>query len=79
MILCPNFSAYEVLDTKTSTTHDCEGHRRTGNFLPGGAVNYLPKKIPPSCPNFYETVEKKRGPYDATTWAVLAYEGGSIL
>ena len=25
------------------------------------------------------TVEKKRGPYDATTEAALAYEGGSIL
>ena len=22
-----------------------DGHRRTGNFLPGGAVNYLPKKF----------------------------------
>ena len=36
-------------------------HRRTGNFLPGGggeggAVNCLSKKV-----------EKKRGPYDATT------------
>ena len=38
-------------------------HRRTGNFLPGGAVNHLPKKNLLSCPNFYERVEKKWGPY----------------
>ena len=25
------------------------------------------QKILASCPNFYKTVEKKRGPYDATT------------
>ena len=25
------------------------------------------QKIHASCPNFYKTVEKKRGPYDATT------------
>ena len=31
------------------------------NFLPGGVVNHLPKKILASCPNFYKTVEKKRG------------------
>ena len=24
---------------------DILAHRRTGNFLPGGAVNYLPKKF----------------------------------
>ena len=39
-----------------------------GNFLPGGAVNHLPKKILASCPNFYKTVEKKRGPYDSATY-----------
>jgi len=44
----------------------------------GEAVNYLPKKILASCLNFYETVEKKRGPYDATTKAVLAYEGVKV-
>ena len=54
-------------------------HRRTGNFFARGAVNHLPNKILASCPNFYETVETKRGPYDAITKAVLAYEGGSIL
>ena len=41
----------------------CEPHRRTGNFLPGGAVNHLPKKILASVPNFYRRVETKRGPY----------------
>ena len=47
-------------------------------FCQGGGRPFA-QKILASCPNFYETVEKKRGPYDATTWAVLAYEGGSIL
>ena len=37
-----------------------------GNFA-RGAVDHLPKKILASCPNFYKTVEQKRGPYDATT------------
>ena len=38
-------------------------HRRTGYFLPGGAVNhYFAQKIFASCPNFYKTVEQKRGP-----------------
>ena len=58
-----------------------------GNFLPGvggvggwgGGGKLFAQKILASCPDFYETGEKKRGPYDATTWAVLAYEGGSIL
>ena len=34
-------------------------HRRTGNFLPGGAVNHLPKKILASWPNSYETYSQK--------------------
>ena len=38
-------------------------HRRTRNFLPGGAVNHLPQKVLASVPNFYKRVEKKRGPY----------------
>ena len=42
-------------------------HRRTGNFLPGGGDKPFAQKILATCPNFYETVEKKRGPYDATT------------
>ena len=42
-------------------------HRRTGNFLPGGGGKPFAQKILASCPNFYETVEKKRGPYDAIT------------
>ena len=33
--------------------------RRTGNFLPGGAVNHLPNKILESCPNFYETYSRQ--------------------
>ena len=43
-------------------------HRRTGNFLPGGAVS---PKILASCPNFHEAVEKKRGSYDALTKAYI--------
>ena len=41
------------------------GHERA--IFRQGAVNYLPKKILASCPNFYETVEKKWESYDATT------------
>ena len=44
-----------------------KNHRRTGNFLPGGSGKLFAQKIFASCPNFYQTVEKKRGPYDATT------------
>ena len=58
-------------------------HRRTGNFLPsggGGAVNLLPKKFSQVARILPKrTVEKKRGPHDATTEAALVYEGGSIL
>ena len=32
-----------VVDLPTET--DVLVHRRTGNFLPGGAVNHLPKKF----------------------------------
>ena len=36
--------------------------RRTGNFLPGGGGGKpCAQKILASCPNVYETVEKKRG------------------
>ncbi len=44
-------------------------HRRTGNFLPGGGGDgkTFAQKNFASCPNFYETVEKKRGSYDALT------------
>ena len=38
------------------------GHRRTGNFLPGGGGNPFAQKILASCPNFYKTVERKLGP-----------------
>ena len=36
------------------------GHRRTGNFLPGGGGKLFAQKILASCPTFYETVEKKQ-------------------
>ena len=52
-------------------TGNAFGHRRTGNFLSvvgvEGAVNHLPKKYLQVAQFFYKTVEKKRGPYDATT------------
>ena len=48
-----------------------------GIFCRGGGKPFA-QKILASCPNFYKTDEQKRGPYDATTWAVLAYESGSI-
>ena len=35
-------------------------------FCQGGGKPFA-QKILPSCPNFYETVEKKRGRYDAIT------------
>ena len=57
-------------------------HRRTGHFCQGGGggVNHLPKKFSQVARIFPKrTVEKKRGPYDETTEAALAYEGGSIL
>ena len=58
--------------------HSWYVHRRTGNFCQGGGKLFA-QKILASCPNFYETVEKKRGSYDATTQAALAYEGCSTL
>ena len=55
-------------------------HRDTGNFLPGEAVDHLLKNFSQVAQIVTKrTVEKKRGPYDATMSAVLAYEGGSIL
>ena len=46
----------------------------------GGAVNLLPKKFSQVARILTKrTVEKKRGPHDATTEAALVYEGGSIL
>ena len=49
-------------------------------FCQGGAVNHLPKKFSQVARIFpNRTVETKRGPYDATTEAALAYEGGAIL
>ena len=52
-------------------------HRRTGNFLPGGAVNHLPKKISQVAQIFTKESKRNEG-HIATTKAVLAYEGGSI-
>ena len=43
------------------------GHRRTSNFFSRGGGKPFAQKILSSCPNFYETVETKQGPYDAIT------------
>ena len=47
----------EIISPKCS-----QKHRRTGNFLPGGGGNPFAQKIIASCPNVYETVERKLGP-----------------
>ena len=52
-------------------------HRRTGIFLPGGAVNHFPKKISQVAQIFTKESKRNEG-HIATTQAVLAYEGGSI-
>ena len=52
-------------------------HRRRGNFLPGGAVNHLPKKISQVAQIFTKKSKRNEG-HIAITQAVLAYEGGSI-
>ena len=44
----------------------------------GGGGKPFTQKILAGCPNFYKTVEQKRSPYDATTYAALAYESVSI-
>ena len=38
-----------------------------GQFSARGGGKPFAQTILASCPNFYKTVEKKRGPYDATT------------
>ena len=40
-----------------------ESHRRTGIFLPGGGGKPIAQKNLAGCPNFYERVGKKGGPY----------------
>ena len=51
----------------------CYDRRRTGIFLPGGALNHLPKKFLQVAAKFYETVERKRVSYDALTMAYIRY------
>ena len=41
----------------------CYIHRHTGNFLPGGGSKPFAQKHLASCPNCYERVKKKWGPY----------------
>ena len=36
-------------------------HRRTGNFLPGGAVNHLPKKLLPVAQIFTKQSNRNEG------------------
>ena len=48
-----------------------------GNFLPGGTVNHLPKKISQVAQIFTKESEREEGRI-TTTYAVLAYEDGLI-
>ena len=52
---------WRSINPHSRSTANTFTHRRTGYFLPGGAVNHLPPKMFVSCPNFYKTVEQKRG------------------
>ena len=51
-----------VYKTWADQLSDLCSHRRTGNFLPGGGGGepFAPQKSR-KLPNFYETIEKKRG------------------
>ena len=75
------YNFYDLFNLAFKSETLCLIHRRTGNFLPGRrrAVNHLPKKFSQVAQIFTKrTVDKKRGPYGATTLAVLTYGGGSI-
>ena len=48
---------------QASTEIDHVAHRHTGIFARGGDEPFA-QKILSSCPNFYGTVERKRGSYD---------------
>ena len=67
-----NYEISESVQNTMFTVTVSNIHRRTGNFFaPGGGtgrqtINFA-QKILASCPNFCETVGRKRGPYDATT------------
>ena len=47
-------------------SHLADEHRRTGNFLPGGAVNRLPKKISQVAQIFLKESKRNEG-HIATT------------
>ena len=44
MCYCTVFLCF-ILNLRAISEYNQFVHRRTGNFLPGGAVNYLPKKF----------------------------------
>ena len=76
----PTTSTHYPRPTTFSYTRKCiniHGHRRTGNFLPGVAVDHLPKKIS-QVPQIFTKEPKRNEDHIATTQPVLAYEGGSI-
>ena len=54
-------------------------HRRTDNFRPGGGGRPFAQKILASCPNFYKTVEKKRGSVITKCDSVFYYKERQVL
>ena len=51
----------EILVRAITPSPDKDQHRRTENFLPGGAVNHLPKKISQVAQIFTKESERKEG------------------
>ena len=69
ILLCREILALEVYKHKKGTNEAGrlrDEHRRTGNFLPGGAVNHLPKKISQVAQIFTKESKRNEG-HIATT------------
>ena len=56
----------QLLNSALVTSDDTQPHRRMGNFLPGGAVNHLPKKISEVAQIFTKESKRNEG-HVATT------------
>ena len=66
IIWSKTFNCYSEFDSSSEAIMETIGGRKI--FCRGGGGQPFAQKILTSCPNFYErTVEKKRGPYYATT------------
>ena len=57
----------------------CPVHRRTGNFLSGGAVNHLPKKNSRKLPKFLRNSRKETRAIRCNNVGHTGTEGGSML